>query len=134
MSVKNITIFDLSTLTRYNPIVTNVEVIMKYFVSNIIPRILSFSKKIDKISVICDRKWRMIDDEDVETSYIFRAKNELLVAKSGVVSKGKWDIINNNDIMLEIEDSTLLFRQAFIDENIFVLNLSDSNLNRSILT
>ncbi|HPS30349.1 MAG TPA: hypothetical protein PLZ43_08845, partial [bacterium] len=71
---------------------------MKYFVSKIIPKLSSFSKKLDKISVICDRKWKMLDDEGESTSYIFREKNELLIIKKGEVKKAKWEIINQNDI------------------------------------
>ena len=96
---------------------------MKYFVSKIIPKLSSFSKKLDKISVICDRKWKMLDDEGESTSYIFREKNELLIIKKGEVKKAKWEIINQNDILIEQETASFLFRQAFIDENIFVLNV-----------
>ncbi|HNW83201.1 MAG TPA: hypothetical protein PKG52_09955, partial [bacterium] len=100
---------------------------MKYFVSKIIPKLSSFSKKLDKISVICDRKWKMLDDEGESTSYIFREKNELLIIKKGEVKKAKWEIINQNDILIEQENASFLFRQAFIDENIFVLNVDGTD-------
>lgn len=100
---------------------------MKYFVSSIIPKISAFSQKLDKISIICNRKWTIIDDEGDPTTYIFRDKKELLIIKHGVVKKASWDIINKDDIMIEVDGETLMFKQAFIDDNIFVLNLYSTN-------
>jgi len=100
---------------------------MKYFVSSIIPKISAFSQKLDKISIICNRKWTIIDDEGESTIYIFRDKKELLIIKQGVVKKASWDIINKDDIMIEVDGETLMFKQAFIDDNIFVLNLYSTN-------
>ena len=100
---------------------------MKYFVSSIIPKISAFSQKLDKISIICNRKWTIIDDEGEPTTYIFRDKKELLIIKHGVVKKASWDIINKDDIMIEVDGETLMFKQAFIDDNIFVLNLYSTN-------
>jgi hypothetical protein len=100
---------------------------MKYYVSQIIPRLSSFSKKLDKIAAICDRKWTIVDGEDEPTTYIFRDKNELLMVKGGVVKKAKWDVVNKDDIVIEQNEEILMFKQAFIDENIFVLNLFNTN-------
>jgi len=100
---------------------------MKYYFSSIIPKIASFSKKLDKVAAICDRKWTIIDDENEPTTYIFRDKKELLVVKGGVVKKAKWDVVNKDDIMIEQDEEILMFKQAFIDENIFVLNLFNTN-------
>ncbi len=100
---------------------------MKYYFSSIIPKITAFSQKLDKISIICNRKWTIIDNDNEPTTYIFRDKKELLVVKGGVVKKAKWDVVNKDDIMIEQDEEILMFKQAFIDENIFVLNLFNTN-------
>jgi hypothetical protein len=102
---------------------------MRTFISDIIPRLQRFSKKLDSTSVLTNKNWVLLNDEaDKKVVYIFGEKDNLLrVVENGRIRKGKWDYLGNNSIELDVDNEPLLFKHAFLDEQLLALKLDGTS-------
>lgn len=101
---------------------------MKIFIESILPKISGFSEKLDKLTLIVDEPWVIIDDKDIQTKLIFRKDNTLLISEDGNVTLGKWDLLNKaKSILLEINGSLKLYNHGFLDEGILILRIDGGN-------
>ena len=97
---------------------------MKTYLSDIIPKIQRFSKKLDDTTNLINQHWVVIDDlMNSKSIYIFRSNNELLISQNGKVEKAKWEYLGNNSLLIDKKDSSLLFKHGFMDENILALKI-----------
>ena len=98
---------------------------MRTFISDIIPRLQRFSSKLDNNSALTNKNWVLLSDEpDKKVVYIFSEKESLLrIAENGKIRKGKWDNLGNNSIEIEIDNEAMLFKHAFVDDNLLALKL-----------
>ncbi|AOW10534.1 hypothetical protein [Flavobacterium gilvum] len=101
---------------------------MKYYLSDIIPKLQSFSRQLDELTLIQNHHWVAFDSStDTKTTYIFRDNKDLLISQSGNVKKSNWDYLGNQTILIENSEESLLFRNSFFDETILVLNLHNTD-------
>lgn len=101
---------------------------MKYYLSDIIPKIQRFSRQLDELTLIQDHHWVEFDiTTSIKTTYIFRENKDLLVSQNGQVKKSKWDYLGNQTILIENSEESLLFRNSFYDETLLVLNLDNTD-------
>ena len=97
---------------------------MKLFLENILPKISSYSEKLDKLSILIDEPWVVSTNDQRFIKYIFRKDNTLLVSNSGSVVFGKWELLNRaNSLMIASENSTSLYNHGFLDEAVLVLKI-----------
>ena len=97
---------------------------MKIFIEKILPKILSYSEKLDKLTLLIDEPWVVNDDSQKFTKFIFRKDNSLLISDSGNVTMGKWDLLNKaNSILLEFNNSLKLYNHGFLDEAVLILKI-----------
>ena len=101
---------------------------MKTYILDIIPRIRKFSKKLDDLTALADKHWVVLDDvTNLKTVYIFRKNGVLLISLNGEIQKGKWEYLDENSIMIDMQEKSYLFRQGFIDPNVLALMLDGKN-------
>jgi hypothetical protein len=94
------------------------------FISDIIPKIQRFSKKLDDLTMLTNQHWVVIDTIDkTKNVYIFRKNNELLVSSDGEVEKGRWEYLGNNSLLIDKKDKSYLFKHGFVDENVLALKI-----------
>ena len=98
---------------------------MRTFISDIIPRLQRFSKKLDSTSALTNKNWVLLSDEaGKKVVYIFSDKDNLLrIAENGRIRKGKWDYLGNNSLELDVDSEPMLFKHAFLDEQLLALKL-----------
>ncbi|MCF2446209.1 hypothetical protein L0657_19790 [Dyadobacter sp. CY345] len=97
---------------------------MKTFLADIIPKIQKFSKQLDDLTILTNHHWVSMGEIAVsKTVYIFRTGGILLVSENGIVSKGAWEYLGNDSILIESGNRTLLLKQAFVDDQIMALKL-----------
>ncbi len=93
---------------------------MKSYFENILPKILSFSNKLDSLSNLVDEPWAVYNNP--KEKYIFRQNNQLIYSNNGNVSLGKWELLNRaNSILIEQNNSFRLFNHGFLDNSILML-------------
>lgn len=101
---------------------------MKTFISNIIPQLQIFSKKLDNLTLLQKHKWVQIDDvENIKNVFIFRKNKEVIISKNGIAKIEEWDYIDNDSLYIKFDGQMYLFKHGFLDDNIFALNLDNSN-------
>lgn len=106
---------------------------MKTFISDIIPKIRRFSKKLDKLTLLTNQHWVVLDNiSETKNVYIFRDNNQLLIAQNGKVEKAKWEFLGNDSLLIDRENDSYLFKNGFYDENILALKV-DSKEEYAIL-
>ena len=82
---------------------------MKTYISNIIPRIQRYSKKLDDLTTLKNQNWVLIDESNnVKNVFIFRDNNQILIAKNGKVSKEKWEYLGDNTLLIEFNGVDIL--------------------------
>ncbi|APY09880.1 hypothetical protein BWZ22_00865 [Seonamhaeicola sp. S2-3] len=101
---------------------------MKAYFSNVIPKIKQFSKKLDDLTLLKNQNWVLIDESsDTKNVFIFRDKNQVLISKNGKVKKESWEYIGENNLLIDIDGESYLFKHGFLDENIFALKMDSKD-------
>lgn len=101
---------------------------MKSYLSDIIPKIQRFSQKLDNLSLLTNQHWVILDDiTNNKIVLIFRNNGELLISTNGIVSKGKWEFLGNNTLLIDQNNTCFLYKHGFFDENILALKIDGEN-------
>jgi hypothetical protein len=101
---------------------------MKTYISDIIPKLQRFSRKLDDLTYLTNQHWVVVDDiNNIKSVYIFRTNNQLLISNNGKVSKANWEYLGNNSILIDKNDESYLFKHGFLDENILALKVDSKN-------
>lgn len=98
---------------------------MRTFFLDIIPKIKKYSQKLDKLTVLTDKHWVVIDDElKTKIVFIFREKNnQLLISENGKIEKGNWEYLGNNSLLIDRSEGSFLFKHGFIDDYVLALKV-----------
>lgn len=103
---------------------------MKYYLSDIIPQIMRFSKQLDELTLIQNHHWIAFDTvNENKITYIFRDNKDLIISQLGQVNRCNWDYLGNKTILIDNpeNDRPMLYKNSFLDETILVLNLYDTD-------
>ncbi|ARV05987.1 hypothetical protein BTO04_04400 [Polaribacter sp. SA4-10] len=101
---------------------------MKAYFSNVIPKIQQFSKKFDDLTLLKNQNWVLIDESnDTKNVFIFRDKNQVLISRNGKVKRENWEYIGENNLLIDIDGESYLFKHGFLDENIFALKMDSKD-------
>ncbi len=99
-------------------------IVMTHYFENILPKVLSYSQKLDKLALLLNEPWVVVGDHNVQSKLIFRTAGSVLISENGIVTFGKWELLNRaNSILIEYTHSIRLYNQAFFDEAILALRL-----------
>lgn len=100
---------------------------MKFYISNIVPKIQKFSKRLDEETLLLNHNWIAFNDTSAtKATYIFRKNGELIISEKGVGQKAKWENLGNQRLLIEQNGVYFHFNNSFHDENILILNLNDT--------
>lgn len=101
---------------------------MRIYLSDILPKLKSFSKKLDNLTILTNQQWVLIESiNEAKYVYIFRTNNELLISKDGKVEKAKWEYLGNNSLLIDRKEESLIFKVGFVDENILALKIDSKD-------
>ncbi len=64
---------------------------MKLYLKSISKQLRNYSASLDKISILLDKPWAIIDEEFEMQKLIFKKNKELILSKNGEAIVGKWD-------------------------------------------
>jgi len=101
---------------------------MKTYIADIIPKIQKFSLKLDNLTMLTNQHWVVLDElSKTKTIYIFRSNGVLLISKNGEVEKATWEYLGHNSLLIDIKEKLYLYKQGFFDENILALKIDSKN-------
>lgn len=105
---------------------------MKGYVSNLLPRLKEYSKSLDKIELIVEQPWVVIDENFNQQKYIFKRNGELIMSYNGEVTIGNWEYISSaKSLLIDRKTDKILLNQNFVNHAIMVLSkdgLTNENL------
>jgi hypothetical protein len=97
---------------------------MNSYIADFIPRLKSFSKQLNNLTLLADKEWVLFDPISTERRiYIFRRNGELLISQQGNVTIAKWELIGEKSLLLNIEGKNYLLKHGFLDDSLFALKL-----------
>ena len=100
---------------------------MKYFLLNSIKRIKQYSQQLDAESVLSNKSWYVFSDTGEKIVFMFRSNAELLIVVNGKVNKGKWELLPNKVLLIDLGSESYLYNSAFVENQLLALNLDGAN-------
>lgn len=96
---------------------------MKYYISDLIPRLKKFSADLDQDSLLVDKPWVVSNGGD--NSYqklIFKRDGTVYLSKNGNVSDGKWEYLPEaQSLLIDYGDHKKLYNHKYLDEAVLAL-------------
>ncbi len=103
---------------------------------NLLNRLPSINLQLDNPNSIADMTWFSVSEsrDNLKVVYVFRSKeDELLVARNGKVSDGKWDFIpNTNSVFIRFMEEKILHNALLLKGHYLVLR-QDGNEKMMLL-
>lgn len=101
---------------------------MKVYLKSLVSQLKNFSLSLDKTSILIDKPWAMIDDEQEMQKLIFKKNKELILSKNGQVEIGKWDYFPEaKSLLIDRNYDKILCNEGFIDKGVMILKLDGTD-------
>ena len=101
---------------------------MKTYLTDIIPSIQRFSKRLDDLTKLTNQNWVSIGDiGSAKRVFIFETKGELDIYENGVeVDSGSWKLVDQS-LKLKLKSGGYLLKLGFFDEHVIALKLDSTD-------
>lgn len=106
---------------------------MREYVQNIIPRLLKYSTRLDRLEVFVEKSWVYIDENNNKHQYIFERSGELHMSLNGIVKTGSWKLLTTNQLLIDRLTDKILLEHVFVEDALLVLKLADTENTPFIL-
>ena len=103
--------------------------VMKTYLFETLNRYKRFSESLDAKAVLSNKAWVVFNDEGEKQVYIFQEDGTVLITTNGIGSVKTWKYIPaNKSILINGEDNSfVMLRTAFVDENILAFQLDGTD-------
>ena len=103
--------------------------VMKTYLFETLNRYKRFSESLDAKTVLSNKAWVVFNDEGEKQVYIFQEDGTVLITTNGIGSVKTWKYIPaNKSILINGEDNSfVMLRTAFVDENILAFQLDGTD-------
>ena len=103
--------------------------VMKTYLLETFNRYKRFSESLDAKAVLSNKAWVVFNDEGEKQVYIFQEDGTVLITTNGIGSVKTWKYIPaNKSILINGEDNSfVMLRTAFVDENILAFQLDGTD-------
>lgn len=103
--------------------------VMKTYLFETLNRYKRFSESLDVKAVLSNKAWIVFNDEGEKQVYIFQENGTVLITTNGIGSVKTWKYIPaNKSILINGEDNSfVMLRTAFLDENILAFQLDGTD-------
>jgi hypothetical protein len=89
-------------------------------------KLKSFDDKLSNIALLQDKFWIRINEQNFSEKWFFRNNGELIISINGNIIDGRYEHLNQGNLILEYEKNKILLNQNFIYKDILLLK-KDSN-------
>lgn len=96
---------------------------MKIYILNAVQRLKKYSQKLDAQAILYDKSWEVFNETGDKELMIFRTNNELLISRNGIVQKGKWELLDIANILIDVGEKTYLLNASYIEDELLALRL-----------
>lgn len=96
---------------------------MKTYLLNAVQRLKNYSQKLDAQAILYDKSWEVFNESGDKELMIFRANNELLISRNGIIQKGKWELLDISNLIIDVGENSYLLNAAYIEDQFLALKL-----------
>lgn len=96
---------------------------MKTFLLTSVKRLKNYSKTLDAEAILYNKSWTVFNETGDKELMIFRPNKELLISRKGIIQKGKWDLLDIANIIIDMGDRTYLFNASYVEDGLLALQL-----------
>ncbi|WP_291119016.1 hypothetical protein [Flavobacterium sp. UBA6135] len=97
---------------------------IKEYLARISTDLSRFNQTLSKTSILIDKPWALVDDNNEIQKLIFKKNNELILSKNGKAEVGKWEYFPEAKSLLIDRGSDKIFcNEIFIDKGVIILKL-----------
>ena len=96
---------------------------MKTFLLTSVKRLKNYSKTLDAEAILYNKSWTVFNETGDKELMIFRPNKELLISRKGIIQKGKWDLLDIANIIIDMGDRTYLFNASYVEDGLLALRL-----------
>lgn len=101
---------------------------MKDAIRNILPRLIQYSKQMDKVETFVEPKsWLYLDNSGNNHEYIFMRDHRLIMSVNGTAVTGKWELLPNGKLLIDRVSDQIMLKNQFIDDALMILQKSASD-------
>ncbi len=100
---------------------------MKTYLLNAVKRLKNYSQKLDAEAILFEKSWEVFNESGNKELMIFRINNELLISRNGIVQRGKWELLDIANLIIDAGEKTYLFNAAYIEDKFLALKLDGTN-------
>jgi len=95
---------------------------MKYFLSDIIPRLKKFSATLDQSAFLVDKPWVVSNGSGSLDKLIFRRDGRVHLSSDGTVRDGTWEYLPEaQSLLIDYGDIKKLYRHQYLDQAVLAL-------------
>jgi|SRR5690625_1316784 len=95
---------------------------MKYFLSDIIPRLKKFSATLDQSAFLVDKPWVVSNGSGSLDKLIFRRDGRVHLSSDGSVRDGTWEYLPEaQSLLIDYGDIKKLYRHQYLDQAVLAL-------------
>lgn len=91
---------------------------MKTFLLTSVKRLKNYSKTLDVEVILYNKSWMVFNETGDKELMIFRPNKELLISRKGIIQKGKWDLLDIANIIIDIGDRSYLFNASYVEDEL----------------
>ncbi|WP_194768798.1 hypothetical protein [Tamlana sp. I1] len=84
-------------------------------------KLKSFDDKLSNIALLQEKFWIRINDNNFSEKWFFRNNGELIISINGNIIDGRYEYLNQGNLILEYEKIKILLNQNFIYKDILLL-------------
>ena len=107
---------------------------MKAFLQHLVNGLKYYSKSLNKISILVDKPWALIDSDLEIQKLIFKKNKQLIMSKDGQVTIGSWDYLPEaKSLLIDRGKDKILCNEGFIDDGVLVLKMDGTANNFFVL-
>lgn len=97
---------------------------IKEYLARISTDLSRFNQTLSKTSILIDKPWALVDDNNEIQKLIFKKNNELILSKNGKAEVGKWEYFPEaKSLLIDRGTDKIFCNEIFIDNGVIILKL-----------
>lgn len=97
---------------------------MKAYILDSIERFKRFSQNLDVKAIICNKSWKVFNDEGVAEIYVFNDDGSMIISHNGKVTNSKWKYVPATaSLVIDTPSQSYMLKPTFLFGRIFALQL-----------
>lgn len=100
---------------------------MKYYLSELLPRLKKYSASLDQTAFLVDKPWVVSNGSSQFEKMIFRRDGRVHLSSDGKVQDGHWEYLSEaQSLLIDYGSTKVLYRHQYLDESVLALKRDGS--------